>query len=400
MEQVYAEFEPYEKMVDALFSPTKQIKYPEIQYFDSFWTTSSIAVGKASAELRSLGFNPMFFYDREHFELGPHPEDPDIPHTHGLSAEEMLSLKDKLNNPCLITISKERETDRGSKYTGLEMTYYDKDNKSFYRMAVLPNTSVKNTFSAGKANLVLTYFQMSNISASLYFKAIDDGKADVVLFDKSKIPTEDLEKFPKTLIDKDSFALSIRGKTDNQVIFTPRENQIQKAIAHEALRRTEDFVDFKEISCSTFQDVDKIISEAKTYTELQLGKRMADALCSLAQDQKMDLQKQLDEKIAEKYCEITMRKKEKIKEGMCRRVETFPVNEEEDIDKMYDFIENEVEPRAPTLERVGLDFDFNGPNVATAKNMSEKLMSEIKSELGEVAYKKEDMFFEKNPELS
>ena len=66
---------------------------------------------------------------------------------------------------------------------------------------------------------------------------------------------------------------------------------------------------------------------------------------------------------------------------------------------MYDLIDGELIKRIPTIANMGLDFDFMGPEVKKARELSDKVLTDIKGKLSDRAAALENDFYERHPEL-
>ena len=401
MALIKSEISKYKEMVLALDREMQNRGKAEIvwDHFisqDRKYRPHSVVVCKVSDELKAIGFMPTFIYDKEHFQNSMYPEDSRAPHSHGLTADELLRLPKMLNNPvAILTERNGKMRDLGDgEYRCLHFILASNEDgeQKYYRAVVHPQTFHNGILGSGFASKVVTYHKMDELRFNAMLNGAIDGERQLLYFNSEKYLRIQSDTKPLELYAQQSVSLPIGGHFTADLrlrkISQDHKASIQRAVTAEMnkliLGRSTRGEEFPLLKSSL-----NALAHGNDIHKIQSAYNTVQKITELTPDRilKMRVQEYTDKSFAQSYIRLLSTElQQKYIDMAVRKVQAVNARTQSDLNGVCDEIDRVVSAM-PTLKNLNVHFSDSVAHVSAimeARAISGKLQEALETRLADV----------------
>ena len=425
MAKMISEFAQFQELAIAqkreIENKTKEIEWSVMSrgHNDEYvYEPTSIVVCKVPEFLKEMGFQDTFVFDRDHFKQHMMEKD-SAKHAHGASLSDMLDLPEMLQNPvAIVTSNHVRHTPGGDTYKPLLFLCAAKeDGVQKYRLAVVQPYDFHDGLTMhGKASKVISYYNQESFEFNTFFKDVMNGNREMLYFNKQAYQAIDSKTKLDYFNDYEKEKEKVYGKFQKRARLEADIDRFKrnwKAVAYDEMSRFVEGIHDNggKNKCSVISDcLNSLNRKTNNVLEAAINLRVAMSIIKHPSLQSIHLQDKAQEKaerlFAKQYIDLVNNQsyKNAIKSELAQKLEKFKIQNEDDLDFMYEQVIPELRANSDlyTLKNLGisLEADDKSPKeILMANRISKELEKDVKDMLSEISMKKEDQFFENTYEF-
>ena len=378
----------------------KEVAWDTFSHLESTYTPHSCIIGKASEELKSMGFLPTFTYDKEHLKNAMFPEGGLAPHAHGMTPEELLRLPYFLNHPVAIVTERNDKTrmvgDKEYRCLHFICATKDDDGQKYYRAVVHPYTHHNGLLTNGYVSKVISFHKIDENRFEAMMNGVLNGDRQMLYFDNRRYLEIDSETKPIEFYNYASGSLPIKGHftTDPNLhkISQMHKVAVQSAVTAEINKlivgkntRGESF----PILTSSL----KALAHGSSFETIQSAYCTVNKISQLTNDRVlgMRLQEYADKSFARSYIRLlSPEQKQFTVEQAANRISSMDVRSQDDIQNVCNEISKTISSM-PTLKNLKINFSdrlAKLPIIMEAREISGQFQNDLENRFASILKEK------------
>lgn len=388
----------------------KEIAWDSFTHKDSRYSPHGISIGKVSDELKQMGFMSIFTYDKEHLKNSMFPEESAAPHAHGLTVEELLRLRQLLNNPVAIMTERDGRTRNlgDGEYKCLHFLCAVKEDgeQKYYKAVVQPQAYHNGLLNYGFVSKVITYYEIDENRFTAMLNGVLNNERQMLYFDNKKYLEIDSDNKPIELYDYESKALPINGHFTRDANLRKVAQDHQIAVHSAVTAEMNKLIVGKGTRGESFPIFDssiKALEHGNSFDTILSAYNTVQRASTLTQDRILRLRTQeyADKSFARSYMRLmTQEKQQNYITRAVNKIQALNVTSKDNMINVCDEIDR-VMSTVPTLSNMKVNFSDKVSNVKVimdARQISGQFQEKLEESLANVLREKSAQFEKDNHE--